>query len=135
MAKHVLVYPGHGPDPEDLLNFSELDWFARNWRDLGLGVEDELAHLQITIMAEPRAGDTVTGTGGLRKLRYTPPGRHEGKSGSLRVCYVYFEKYGWVALVTVYKKGDLDDISARGKSAIKKAIQRIEKSLEKRFGF
>jgi hypothetical protein len=48
---------------------------------------------------------------------------------------VYFEKYGWVALVTVYKKGDLDDISASGKLAIKKAIQRIEKSLEKRFGF
>jgi hypothetical protein len=58
-----------------------------------------------------------------------------GKTGSLRVCYVYFEKYGWVTLVTVYEKSELDDISAGGKIAIKKAIQRIEKSLEKRFGF
>ena len=134
MAKHTLIYPGHVLNPEELVNFSELDWL-RDWRDLGLGIEEELAHLQITIMADPRAGDLVPGTGGLRKLRYTPPGRKEGKSGSLRVCYVYFEKYGWVTLATVYEKSELDDISAGGKIAIKKAIQRIEKSLEKRFGF
>ncbi|MCX7426720.1 MAG: hypothetical protein NTW96_13975 [Planctomycetia bacterium] len=37
MAKHTLIYPGHVLNPEELVNFSELDWFARNWRDLGLG--------------------------------------------------------------------------------------------------
>ena len=135
MAKHKLVYPEHILKPEELLNFGELDWFQHNWRDLGLDIEDSLTHLQITIMADPRAGDLVTGTGGLRKLRYVPLGRKEGKSGSLRVCYVYFEKYGWVTLATVYDKGEKDDISAAGRAAIKTIIGRIEESLKRRFGF
>lgn len=46
MAKHTLVYPWHILTPEELLNFGALDWFSRNWRNLKLDAEDDLAHLQ-----------------------------------------------------------------------------------------
>lgn len=135
MAKHTLVYPANALTPVDLLNFSELDWFVTNWNDLELDEEDDLAHLQITIMCDPLAGDVVPGTGGLRKLRYAPLRSQTGKRGGLRVCYVYFEKYSWVTLVTVYRKGQRDDISAAAKARIRDAIARIETALASRFGY
>ena len=53
----------------------------------------------------------------------------------MRVCYVYFERYGIVLLCLVFRKGELDDLSDAGKKAAKKAIERIEMQLRQRFGF
>jgi hypothetical protein len=117
-----------------VLNFIELDWFADSWEQLGL-TDDDLAALQIAIMANPRSGEVIKGTGGLRKMRYSPETWHTGKRGALRVCYAYFEKYGIVVLSLVFKKNELENLSAAGKAAIKKAIERIEAALRIRFGF
>lgn len=135
MAKHRLVYPGHQFAPEDLLNFIELDWFTRSWKELGLDDEKALAALQILIMCDPHSAPVIRGAGGLRKMRYAPPGWEIGKRGALRVCYAYFEKYGIVLLVAVYAKGEKDNLSPAGKATIRKALERIERSLEDRFGF
>jgi hypothetical protein len=120
--------------PEDLLNFIELDWFVHSWTDLGL-TDHDLSALQILVMCDPRRGKVMKGTGGLRKLRFSPSSWQTGQRGALRVCYVYFEKYGIVVLSLVFRKGELDDLSEAGKKAVKRAIERIEKQLKKRFGF
>lgn len=67
--------------------------------------DEDLAALQIAIMCRPRAGDLISGTGGLRKLRFAPGGWKSGKSGALRVCYVFLEKYGMVLLCLAFSKG------------------------------
>jgi hypothetical protein len=121
--------------PEDILNFIELDWFVRAWKELGLDDEKSLAALQIRILCNPKGAPVIPGTNGVRKLRYSPPGWDIGKRGALRVCYVYFEKYGLVVLLLVYLKGEMDNISEAGKQAMRTAIERIEGSLKKRFGF
>jgi len=132
--EHTLVYYQHQASPEDLLNFWELDWFVDSWEELDLTDED-LGALQIVIMCDPTAAPVMQGTKGLRKLRYSPECWNTGKSSALRVCYVYFEKYGMVLLSLVFPKGDLDNLSAAGKKAVNKAIARIEGSLKKKFGF
>ena len=134
MAPDDRVFPEHQFSPEELLNFSELDWFVRNWEDLALGDED-LTFLQMMLMVGPKRGAIVRGTGGLRKLRLSPSHWRRGKSGALRVCYVYFERYGFIVLVTVYAKTEMDNLSAAGIATIKAAIERIEAALKKRFGF
>jgi len=131
---HTLVYPEHIVKPEDLLNFIELHWFVDSWDDLKL-TDDDLTALEILIMCNPKVGRVMKGTGGLRKLRYSPEGWETGQRGALRVCYVYFEKYGIVLLCLVFRKSELDDLSDAGKRAVKKAIGRIERQLRKRFGF
>jgi len=131
---HTLVYPEHMVKPEDLLNFIELDWFVDSWDDLKLTDED-LTALQILIMCDPKGGRVMKGTGGLRKLRYSPEGWETGRRGALRVCYVHFEKYGIVLLCLVFRKGELDDLSDAGKKAVRNAIGRIENQLQERFGF
>ena len=130
----TLVYPQHEFQPEDLLNFIELDWFVDSWDDLSLD-DEGLSALQVLIMCNPTGATVLKGTGGLRKLRFSPKGWNTGKSGALRVCYVYFQKYGIVLLCLVFRKGELDNLSNAGRKAVKNVIKRIEKQLEKRFDF
>jgi hypothetical protein len=108
--------------PEDLLNFIETRVFTREWKNLGLN-DDDLFALQIALMGNPKGSPVIAGTGGLRKLRFSPPEWQRGKRGALRVCYVYFEEYGIVLLVVVYAKGEKDSLSAGEKGVIKQMIE------------
>lgn len=67
MAKHTLVYPAHQLTPEEILNFVEVDWFVRAWKELGLDDEKLVAGLQILIMCNPKGAPVIAGTGGVRK--------------------------------------------------------------------
>jgi hypothetical protein len=42
--------------------------FDRQWKDMGLG-DDELRQLQEALLQNPKAGDVIQGTKGLRKIR------------------------------------------------------------------
>jgi len=119
-------------DPEDLLHFVELDNFVDEWKACKLDVEADLGELMIGIMANPKAAPVIKGTGGLRKLRYSPRKMSIGKRGAFRVCYVYFEEHWTIMLVTVYKKGRSDDLDADDKKAIRTIIAEIEKYLDER---
>ena len=133
----TLVYQSHQLTPEDLLYFSEMAGFVDDWKKLGLDVEFDLCALQVSIMASPKSGDVIPGTGGLRKLQFSPPkgigGKKRGKRNSCRVCYVYYEEFYTVLLVTAYAKGRQEDISDEERSSIKKIIERIYKSLSTRY--
>lgn len=128
----VLNYLGHQFKPEDLLDFIELLPFTRRWKDLGLDDEDDLTALQLMIMVNPKAGDVVTGTHGLRKIRFAPAEWISGKSGSARVLYVYFEEFGIVLLCLVYAKSEVDTISDKVKKALNSMIDEIEGELRRR---
>jgi hypothetical protein len=132
----ILAYPKHQLKPEDLLNFSEMGGFIDDWRCLGLNVEFDLLALQVAIMAHPKGGCVIPGSGALRKLEFTPPrgigGKKRGKRNSCRVCYVYYEEFHTVLLVAAYAKGRKEDISNEEKAGIKKTIERIRASLSAR---
>ena len=110
-----------------------MKWFTRGWDDLRLP-DEELASLQIAIMCNPNGSPVIEGTRGLRKMRYAPKAWGTGKRGALRICYVYFERFHTVLLAIVYRKGEQDDLSAADKAAINKAIDRIAKAIQDRFG-
>lgn len=128
----MFAYPDHHITPEDLLHFIETEEFTEAWGDLGLDDEDDLAALQVGIMASPKGGAVIQGTGGLRKIRFAPSKWNTGRSGAARVCYVYFEDYYIVLLVLVYAKNEKEDLSPRDKAGIRKYIERFEKALERR---
>ena len=57
-----------------------------------MGLDDsDLIRLQEELLADPKAGDVIRGTGGVRKMRFAF--KHRGKSGSTRIIYVDFEVY------------------------------------------
>jgi hypothetical protein len=48
--------------------------FDRQWQKMGMG-DDELRALQETLLQNPKAGDVIRGTSGLRKIRVAFAGR------------------------------------------------------------
>ena len=126
--KAVLRYPSHWFKPEDLLTFVELTPFSRRWRQL----EQEdicLQALQIALMATPKAGSVIEGTGGLRKFRFSPPNWDVGKSGALRVCYAYFEEVATIVLAIVYQKGEKNTLTSQDKTLLRGLIDGIGQKL------
>src|SRR4051794_32937983 len=99
-----LRYPAHLLEPEDLLGFIHSKQFDASWKRMGLTDED-LCKLQVCIIASPKGAHVIEATDGLRKLRFSPDDSDQGKSGSHRACYVYFEEHAIVFLATAYPKG------------------------------
>jgi hypothetical protein len=93
-----------------LLRFVQFPTFLREWQRLRLG-DDALRALELELIDSPGKGPVIEHTGGLRKLRFVPPGSGKGKSGALRVCYAYFPAYGTVALFIVFGKNERSDLS------------------------
>jgi hypothetical protein len=118
--------------PDRLLHFIELDEFREDWDELGLDVENDLWDLQNEIMRAPDGPPVIQGTGGLRKMRFAPTRWRLGKSGAVRVCYVYFKAYGITLLVMAYGKNRKDNLRAAEKRDIARYIGVIRKWLASR---
>lgn len=118
--------------PSDFLHFIELDGFRDDWKALQLD-DDDLLALQVLMMLAPDRGAVVEGTGGLRKLRFSPPRWNTGKSGALRICLAWFPRYYTVILVTAYAKNEQDNLEAGEKSAIAELLDQCEQALADQF--
>jgi hypothetical protein len=127
----TIEYPGHVLEPLEVADFVQSPIFTKEWQRLRL-TDDDLRILEIIIMTGPSSNPRMVGTGGLRKIRFSPPGWPKGQGGALRACYVYFKKYRMILLVIVYKKGEFDDLSPAGRKAAKEIIMRQKKELDKR---
>ncbi|HET6249144.1 MAG TPA: hypothetical protein VFE47_15730 [Tepidisphaeraceae bacterium] len=91
--------------------------FTRLWRAERMG-DDDLRSLETLIMTDPLASPVMRGTGGLRKIRFAPPSRGKGKSGSMRVGYAQFPDYGLILLVTLFMKKDDANLSRRDQNVV-----------------
>lgn len=74
--------------------------------------DDDFKALQQELMQNPEAGDVITGTGGLRKLRFADKKRGKGKRGGLRVIYYWWVSADQFWLFTLYNKDEASDLSA-----------------------
>lgn len=74
-------------------------------------------------MANPAAGDVIEGTGGLRKMRFADPRRGKGKRGGLRVIHFYWADGPEFWLFTLYDKGEMADLTARQRAALKQLLR------------
>jgi hypothetical protein len=71
--------------------------------------EDEKSAFIDYIARNPKAGDVVPGTGGIRKVRWAASGR--GKRGGARVIYYFYDETVPLFLLTVYAKAERADLS------------------------
>jgi len=79
--------------------------------------------MQLTLMANPEAGDAIPSAGGLRKLRFGDPRRRKGKRGGLRVIFYYWAGGPEFWLFTLYDKDEMDDLSAQQKAALRDRVK------------
>jgi hypothetical protein len=99
--------------------FIETPVFTRPVREL---LSDEAyAAFQWHLAVNPRAGEVIQGTGGLRKVRWSAPG--SGKRGGVRVIYFHVAADAQVRLLLIYRKGVKDDLTAAEKRTLRRLNQ------------
>jgi hypothetical protein len=79
--------------------------------------------LQEQMMKDPDAGDVISGTGGLRKLRFADERWGKGKRGGLRVIYFWKVADDQFWLFTVYDKDEASDLSPEQRKALKHRLE------------
>jgi mRNA-degrading endonuclease RelE of RelBE toxin-antitoxin system len=64
----------------------------------------------------PDAGVEITGTGGVRKIRWGSHGK--GKRGGVRIIYYFYNESAPVFLLAVYGKGEQENLTSEQKKQI-----------------
>mgnify|MGYP001580253918 CR=1 FL=1 len=82
--------------------------------------DEDYSLLQQALIEDPKAGDVIPGSGGVRKLRWGVAGR--GKRGGLRVIYYAKTQQGQIWMLTLYAKNVAENISAHILRQIKEEI-------------
>lgn len=96
--------------------FIETSFFTEDVKQLLS--DEEYGKLQEHLAANPEAGDLIKETGGLRKVRWTAGGK--GKSGGVRVIYYHVTAAAQIRMLTIYKKGVQDTLTAKQKAVLRK---------------
>lgn len=102
--------------------FVETPLFTRKWHELEL-TDYDLRALEAILLENPKQDDTISHTGGLRKIRIPMESRRKGKRGGARVLYVDAELKEKIHFVNVYSKDEKDDLTPAEKKAISVLIK------------
>ena len=101
-----------------MYSFIETKLFSRLVADVL--TDEEYSGLQKALIKDPEAGDLISGSGGIRKLRWGVAGR--GKRGGIRVVYYARVRRGQIWMLTLYAKNVVDNIAANVLRQIKEEI-------------
>jgi len=71
--------------------------------------DDEYRLFQLHLLQRPDAGDTIRGSGGLRKVRWKLPGR--GKRAGARIIYYWEKANARLFLLFLYPKNVRSDLT------------------------
>jgi len=82
--------------------------------------DDEYKEFQNFLVANPKHGDVIKGSGGLRKIRWKVKGR--GKSGGIRNIYYYHEDNNLILMIFVYEKSKQEDLTPKQIEILRKTF-------------
>jgi len=108
--------------------FVRLFEFEKQCKHIGL-VEDDILSFEIRILLNPTCGVMIQGTGGIRKLRVAL--NNKGKSSGARVVYVDFAGNNKTYFITVYAKGEMDNLSQAERNELKELVRTLKNELRK----
>jgi hypothetical protein len=89
------------------------------------GREDLVSYLA----AHPKAGVIIQSTGGIRKLRWAREGM--GKRGGVRVIYYYHSEHMPLYLLTIFGKGEKDNLTKSERNELKGFVRTLIDSYRK----
>jgi hypothetical protein len=85
--------------------------------------DGEYRLLQNHLIAHPDAGAVIRASGGVRKVRWGAGGK--GKSGGVRVIYYWATADEQIFFLTLYGKGEQEDLSATDLKRVVKLLAEI----------
>jgi len=101
------------------LVIAETRLFTRQIRDL---LSDESYRLlQLELIVDPESGSLIRESGGLRKVRWSLPGR--GKSGGVRVIYYWAKHRDIILMLLAYPKNVQDTLTADQRRTLRSSVE------------
>ena len=94
----------------------------------GLVDNEYYASFQKELLQNPKKGDVVPQSGGLRKARMRLPGR--GKSGGARVIYLHLEERAMIVFFYVYTKAKSENLSGEQLKRLRSAAALIKQEFK-----
>ena len=104
--------------------------FDRAWKEQGLS-DDDLRELEIYLCKNLDCGDTLEGTGGVKKIRWAMEGR--GKSGGARVIYLDIVFAAHIYLLTAFPKNEKANLSKAERNQMKAIVTAIKTAEKEAF--
>jgi hypothetical protein len=92
--------------------------------------DEERAVLVEFLAYNPTAGDLISGTGGVRKLRWGLEGR--GKRGGARVIYFYHDAGLPLFALTAFAKNERADLSQQDRNDFRRLTALLVEAFERR---
>jgi hypothetical protein len=86
--------------------------------------DDGYRGLQGYLVERPDAGAVIQRSGGVRRIRWAARGK--GKSGGVRVIYYWIKADEQIFLLTLYGKGEKEDLSAAELKRIVKLVEELK---------
>lgn len=109
-------------ETNDYLEFIETTGFSKARKELMQ--EDEFQEFQSYLLKNHEDGDTISNTGGCKKIRWSRPGM--GKQGGVRIIYYVKLLSGRLYLLSIYPKNVKADLTDKEKAMIKAISQKIQ---------
>lgn len=103
------------------IEFIETHLFTKQVKTIA--TDDELRQLQYELIAQPKKGDLIQDTGGLRKVRMAIG--NQGKSSRTRVVYFLATKE-IIYLIMAYPKSAKDSLTNTEKAELKKLTKLLK---------
>lgn len=83
--------------------------------------DEDYRKFQNVLILNPKSGKIIKGSGGLRKIRWSIPGK--GKSGGVRVIYYYVMKEEIILMLLIYPKSERDDLTKEQQKILKSLVK------------
>jgi mRNA-degrading endonuclease RelE of RelBE toxin-antitoxin system len=101
------------------MRFVETLVFTRGIQEL---LPDEVYRsLQLALLFRPEAGAIIPGSGGLRKIRWSLPGK--GKRGGVRVIYYWHRSEEVIYMLLIYQKARQEDLTQEQLRVLRKFVK------------
>ncbi|MCL2225232.1 MAG: addiction module toxin RelE [Defluviitaleaceae bacterium] len=99
--------------------------FEIQWHKMGL-TDSDLMEFEDYLLANPNAGDRISGTGGAVKVRWVLGGNRKGKSGGSRIIYIDLVRKSHIHLLLCYPKSKQEDLTQEQKKQLKQVIEKLK---------
>lgn len=83
--------------------------------------DEEYRALQLALALRPEQGVLIPGSGGLRKIRWSSPGK--GKRGGLRAIYYWDPAEDCIYLLFLYPKNQQEDLTPDQLRVLRRIVQ------------
>lgn len=84
--------------------------------------DEDYRMLQLALALRPEAGPVIRGSGGIRKLRWSVPGR--GKRGGVRIMYYWAKGEDVVYMLLAYVKNRQENLTPQQLRVLRALVQK-----------